>query len=542
MKLARCRAIALLHLTAALCAGIATGFGGFIAVWLFNPLLGYQLQQAYYPRINVETVANMVAMDSAAQEELWVKRILMGAEQANVFSDEMIGSPGAPKPFIQYDDLSKVDGQTIHIPTLAPLGGPGAQGEALRSGNEEKLRIGGFPVQIGRQWYGVGITDVAQNETVIGAQFDNVANKLLRMRLGRKISEDMMENLINAASTSGVNITRPNYKPNREALKSADVVNTPVITASGLLLSSLGGRPVTTIRNTAGGLVEQFLFFSTQFALAPLATETAYLQALQFGSYRGQGNPIFRGDFADWNGHGIYRWYVRDHEAYGPVGSVLVPRAFLGTAIPADDLAHNITGGGDNNGATLVPAPNYFEAFSNAPWTFTNGLTIAADTSTTRYLAILNLTGATAGQIGIYSYNTNNGNVITMLNRLRAAPAGISLSTIGHITWGTAPWTTAFLTDSHPVGSLIVEINSYGVPWCYSLMLGQMAGICGYGSLKGRNAKAARTEEHRNHGMDHGIGVETVFGTAATKRADGKFPNFVVVESTYPIQGFPTVT
>lgn len=543
MKFNYRRAIALLHLATALAVLFASqNIAAFFAVWLVNPLLTQQLG-ASYNKINVLTYANEIAMNPKAAEELWVKRILMGAEQANVFSDEMIGGPGSSKPFVQYDDLTKVDGNTINIPTVAPLGGPGAQGEGDRSGNEEKLRIGGFPCKIGRQWFGIGITDVAQEETVVGSQWDNLSNKLLRARLGRKISEDLMMGLIQAAKTSGINMVRPNFKGSRDLLKSADVMSTNTITKSGLVLSGLGGKPVGTIKNDAGGFVEQFLFFGTQFAFAPLGSESAYLQALQYAENRGKGNPIFRGDFVDWNGHGIYRWYVRDHEAYGPVGSVIQPRAFLGSAIPADNNAYDITGGGDATGAALIPAPNYFEAFSNAPWTYTNGLTVAADTTTVRYVAIYNLTGANAGKIGLYTYTVNNGNKLTMASRLRAAAAGIAVTTFpgSGITWNVAPWLLANLTDSHPVGSLILEVNSFGVPFCYTLGLGEMAGICGYGSLKGRNARAARTEEHRNHGMDHGIGVETVFGSCATQRADGKYPNFVVIEHAYPADGFPTV-
>ena len=544
MNLTKRRLIAGLHLGTALAVLFATqSAAAFFAVAAVNPLMTYQLG-ASYNKINTTTYGNMIAQNAKAAEELWVKRILMGAEQANVFSDEMIGGPGSGKPFIQYDDLTKVDGNTINIPTIAPLGGPGAQGEGDRSGNEEKLRIGGFPCKIGRQWFGLGITDVAEEETVIGSQFDNLSNKLLRTRLGRKISEDLMKSLVNAAQVAGLNLVRPNFKGGRDLLKSADVISTSTITKGGLVLSGMGGKPVGTIKNSAGGMVEQFLFFGTQYAFAPLGSESAYLQALQYAENRGKGNPIFRGDFVDWNGNGIYRWYIRDHEAYGPVGSVLQPRAFLGSAIPADNNAYDITGGGDATGAALVPAPNYFEAFSNAPWTYTNGNTIPADTTTVRYVAIYNLTGANAGKIGLYTYTTNNGNKLTMASRLRAVAGGIAVTTFpgSNITWNVAPWLLANLTDSHPVGSLVLEVNASGVPFCYTLGLGEMAGICGYGSLKGRNARAARTEEHRNHGMDHGIGVETVFGSCATQRADGKYPNFVVIESAYPADGFPTVT
>jgi len=132
----------------------------FFSVAHVNPVLG-----ASYSKVNVTTVANLVAQDAKAQEELWIKRIMMGADQSNVFYDNMIGGPGSGKPFIRNDDLTKVDGNTINIPTMAGLGGPGTQGEGDRIGNEEKLRIGSFPVRIGRQWYGVGITDVSSKSS-----------------------------------------------------------------------------------------------------------------------------------------------------------------------------------------------------------------------------------------------------------------------------------------------------------------------------------------------------------------------------------------
>lgn len=521
--------------------------GHYAGAWLtahlpvFTPVLC-----SSYTRINASTLANLVALDPKAKEELWVKRVMMGAENENVFSDNMMGGPGSGKPFIQFDDMKKVDGDTINVPTLAGLGGPGTQGEGDRIGNEEKLRIGSFPVQIGRQWYGVGITDVAIEETVVGGQWDNIVNGLLRTRLGRKKTEDML--MVLKANASGTNTIRPSYKGTRELLRTADTVGTTTITRAGLVLSGLGGKPVKVGKSATGAMIEEFLYFGSQYALSALKSESAYLEALQNAGVRGDMNPLFKGDYTSWDGHGIYRWYLRDHDSYGAVGSTIQPRAFLGTAITADDTAQDITGGGDSTGATILPAPLYFEFFSNALYTFSNGQTVAADTATDRYVAIQNLTGSNAGKIGFYNYRVNNGNKLTMRQRLRSAASGISLTTVGNVVYDVAPWvaagsgTFAGITDAHPSGSLIVETNSYGVPFCGSLMLAEMAGIAGHGSLKGRSAMGARTEEHRNHGMDHAIGLETVFGTAVAKRTDGKTPGYVYIESACPTDGFPTVT
>lgn len=518
----------------------------FVATVNYNPVLGPS-----YAKINVSTVANLLALDSKAQEELWVKRVMMGADQDNVFSDHMIGSPGSGKPFIRMDDLTKVDGNTINIPTMAPLGGPGTQGEGDRTGNEEKIRISSFPCRIGRQWYGVGITDVAKEETVIGSQFDNIVNVLLRKRLGKKKTEDML--MVLKATATASNIIRPNFKSTREQLRSADTIGTQTIVKASLVLSGLGGIPVkieTSSRQSGGAVksfIEEFLFFGHQYALATLKAEPAYLQALQNAGMRGDKNPLFTGDFTDWDGNGIYRWLLRDHDAYGPVGSTLLPRAFLGTAIAPGTATFSITGGGDTTGATLLPAPNYFEFFSNALYTFTNGNSVAADVTTVRYVGIMNLTGVDAGKVGFYSYQVNTGNILTVVGRLGSAASGIRVTTLGGVIYNTAPWVAAGsgnfagLTETHPAGSLIFEVNSVGQSFCGSLMLAEMAGVCGHGRLKGRSAIAARTTQEGNHNMDHGIGVETVYGSAATKRTDGKTPNYVYVESAYNIDGLPAV-
>lgn len=535
-----------LYLAVSICAlTLSSVAQAFVETAHVNPIIG-----GSYTRPNVSTIVNLLALDAKASEEIWVKRVLMGADQENIFSDNMIGASGSGKPFIRMDDLTKVDGNTMNISNIAQLGGPGSQGEGDRVGNEEKIRISSFPVRIGRQWYGVGITDVAKEETVIGGQFDNLVNMLLRKRLGKKKTEDML--MILKASATQSNIVRPNFKSTREQLKTADTVGTSTISKAGLVISGLGGTPVTISKSKVGAPIEQFLFFGHQHGLVSLKSEAAYLAALQNAAVRGESNVLFKGDFTSWDGHGIYRWMLRDHDAYGAVGSTLLARAFLGTAIASGTAAVTITGGGDTTGATLTPAPKYFEFFSNALYLFTNGNSVAADTTTARYALIMELTGANAGKIGFFQFKVNDGNTLLTTINLASAISGTNHTTVGNVVWNTGPWvaagsgTFAGLIDHASVGistgALIVETNSYGVPFCGSLMLGEMAGICGHGSLKGRSAMGARTFQEGNHNMDHGIGIETVYGTAATKRTDGKTPNYVYVESAYPIDGLPTVT
>jgi hypothetical protein len=501
---------------------------------------------AAYEQIHAQDVAALVAQDSEAQEKLWVKTVLQGSDQENIFADNMMGGPGSGKALIIQNDLKVVEGNTINIPTIAPLGGAGVQGSGARRGNEEQIRSTLFPVKIGRWWFGVAIKDTAKEETVIGSQFDQLVNAMLRKRAGRKKTEDCLMTMRGYAQSS--NTVRPNFKPTREALKTADVVTTSVIRKAGLVLSGLGGTPMQLASGKAGDSVEQFLFLGTQYGLDPLNGDTNYLEALRHAAEKGQVNPMFKGDYTSWVGHGIYRWYLRDHDAFGPVGSAIQPRAFLGGAIAATVNNVTISGGGSAAAAGVVPAPQYFEDFSNALYTFSNGNTIAADVTTLRYLAIQNLTGVDAGKIGFYSYKVNTGAAITTFKRLRAAANTDAATTIGNVTWDVAPWLAAGdsaqfmgLTDAHPEGSLIVETNSYGVPFGYSVMLAEGALVGGHGRLRNRNAAGARVEELQDYGMDHGIGIEYVFGVAARERTDGKLPCFVLVEHTIPMDGWPTI-
>lgn len=520
---------------------------------LLAPVKGLAQFGVSYDVINATSSASLLALDAKAQEELWVKRVLMGADQDNVLCDNMIGGVGSGKPFVTYDDLSKVDGNTIHVPTVAPLGGPGVQGDAERVGSEETIRSTLFPVKIGRWWCGMGIKNVAMSETVIGSQFDNLANMMLRKRLGRKKQEDML--MVLRANAQTTNTARPNFKPSRESLRSNDVFGTSLITKAGLILSSLGGKPVKIGKDEAGAPIESYLMFGHQHGMLPLSSESNYLEAQRHAAVKGGSNVLFRGGHTEWDGHTIYRWLLRDHDAYGPVGSALLPRAFLGTAITANDEAFTLRGGGSTDASSVVPAPQFFEDFSNFTYTLTNGNTLGAS-ATERYLAIQNLTGNAAGKIGIYAYTVNSGNTITITKRLRAAGDvtgdNISYTQVGNIYWDTNvnnPWIStgdtdagfAGLTDSHPVGSLIVEINSYGVPFCYSLALAEMAAICGHGSIKGKNAKAARTDYTAPHDTAVAIGVETAFGVNVVERTDTKLPGYVLMEHAYPIDGFPQV-
>jgi hypothetical protein len=478
-----------------------------------------------YPVINTTTVSNLTTMTAKAREELWVRRIVLGSDrmyQDNPFADGMLGKPGSGRPIVNVMETEKVAGNTVNIPTVAGLGGPPVMGEGDRIGNEQKLRIGNFQVQIGRFWFGVGFTAVARDETVIGGRLDEIVNTGLKELMAKKKSDDIMMKIINKSGTSGRNYLLPDGCNSRADLVSASVMSTSLISRTGLQITSNGGKPMRVGKDEAGSTFSNHLILGANLGWIPLDTEDAYLEARIKGGVRGTDNTIFTGRYDDWLGHGIYRWEHIDHGNYGPVGSPLVPRGFLGVAITGATTSTVVQGGGSNDAASVSPAPLYFGYFSNAPWTFANGETIAADNSTTRYLRIQNPNNS----YGVFPYITNDGNQITI------SGAAISI--------GIGTETTNFV-----VGALIQECNAAGVPFCRFLGLAQEAIATGAGTINGNKADpqvGKRTEEHRNHDMDHAIGVEAVWGCNAVQRPDLVYPGFVVIEAALPTPGAPIIS
>lgn len=502
-----------------------------------------------YPVINTTTVTDLTTLTSKAREELWVRRIVLGADriyQDNPFADNFTGRVDSAKPdpkqlkkaIVQLTETEKVAGNTINVPTVAGFGGPGVAGEGNRIGSEQKIIVGNFPVSIGRYWFGVGFTAVSRDETLIGGRLDQTINDGLRTLMAKKKSDDHMVRMLAAADTvtGARNLLLPEGVGLFSELKSADVLSTNMIALAGQVLPGLGGIPMDTTSDSGGSVGECFTLFAVDKSLTDLSVEPAYLNAQKDAGVRGEANRCFKGGFSMWDGHGIYRWINRDHANKGPVGSPLVARALLGaveTAGPtyvSTDTGLTVAsgtiihGGGYAWSSTDVPTPQYFEFFQNAPYTYFNGNTIAAVTGTTRHLIIINRDGT----FGVWPYAVNNGNKITINGAtLAVGPSGKRTSTYHR-------------------GAVIMQCNILGTVIGRSLFLGAEAVVCGAGSINGNKVDTQmgkRTEEHRNHDMDHAIGCEAVWGNAAVQRAgDNAYPNFLVLWHAVSVPGAPTIT
>lgn len=532
-----------IRLTVATLACTAFGWLGLLAFFLnpagVSPILGA------YPRLNTELKSDATTQTSLSQEQLWAKAAISHSmqtlHQQNPFADGLSGTPLSGKIMVNTPELAKVNGTIVNIPTVAGanaggvVGGKGSSTTGDRVGNANKFQVGNFQVQVGVYWNGIGLGATARDETVIGGYWDSFSKDVLQNYMAKKMSDDCMMRLREkagavAGTTLGRNYILPDGATSRATLKSQHVVSGALIRKAQTQLSRNGGIPASLGATDSGGSkVKQYLYMATDGALASLDLDAAYQNAFNYSAAGGDGNSVFTGDLRAFRGQAIYRWYQLDHPNIEAVGSPLEPRAFLGAGITGVDLAV-IQGGGNATGAAYATAgglkPQFFQFFSNAPYSYWNGLTIAADTSTDRYLTILNPDGT----FGVYNFRTNDGNQIT----IRGARIAI-----------TSNSTLATQTNVHVAGALIYECNILGTPICWQLNLAQEALFAGAGQIDGTvqsPLSARRTFYAAPHDTEFEIGLEAKWGCEVFTRQDGTYPNMVVTETALPVPGGPIIS
>ena len=96
----------------------------------------------------------------------------------------------------------------------------------------------------------------------------------------------------------------------------------------------------------------------------------------------------------------------------------------------------------------------------------------------------------------------------------------------------TGVWANANLSRQHPVGSLIVECNSYGTPIGRTVVLGATSALRGYGRFTNE-----RTEEMFDGDFIRKCYLTSIFGQTPFMRPDGKYPNYAVVEHAIAYAG-----
>lgn len=482
-----------------------------------------------------------------SQEINWMMEVLLAQRSMSNPVYDLIGGIGSAKPVMEVMNFKKTKGDTIVVTLDRPLGGLGTQGAATTNrllDNIEDTLHATYTAKVGLMAKAVGGEQIMLTQTVIGTDWDQRNKKKLKEWFSVQMANEIQFEMFKRMHSR--NTLYAGGKTSRNALTSADTLGLGTFTAARDLLVRNQAKPCAVGTSKAGGKIFKYFFLSNNVAMGALEEAPQYINLLANAGVRGDANLLFSGGQPEWRGSLLHSWNIEDGTQIGPLGAPVAPRAYLGIQLPAEsdtDLSNNpITAH-----ATDTNAP-FFQYFPNAQFVGHEGEKIAADTSTTRYLAMPIKSGAEAGKIAIYSYTINNGNRIlgtgNTIKRLGSSASGDIATTVGDMTYGSGAWTSdTVATGAVPVGTEIIPVNSKGQPFTTTFGLGQNAILSGWGSLdsNGGQVPGQRLVEKQDFGRLFALGWQQVWGCRATEDANNLVNGYVVIESAYNPDGWPTI-
>jgi len=481
---------------------------------------------------NTGTSLSAMAPDSV--RKLWHKGVLVG-EQTEDFFAQLEGDR-KDSPIRTITDTSKGAGQTITFTTGSGYYGRGKQGDAMFTTltDYEKRQISSFQLKVDWLRHATSINMRAEEVMGLRDEISSQDNVELGKWLGRKKSDQLFATFQLLLPSN--NILYASSKT-RDTLLSADTLDWNEIVRMGTTLQPLGGKPANIVRSGAKSApIFSNIVIGTVPALSSLKIDSAYLTLRAQAETRGAENTIFKGGYANVDGHVIKEYNPLDHDGVGAVGSFLNPRAFLATPIVSGGAAaaFDVIGGGADNLSNTRTDIDFFQYFDGFAYPFLENVGGSAFTpaSITRYLIIYNKTdsaaGGDAGKWGFYSYTTgNNGQKINVTARL------VNGTPLGGVTWNTA-----LNTLNHPTGSIIIQANSKGVPIGSSLMIGASAALRGYGMFRGENMT-----QKQEGGFITERYIVSVFGQKLYTDRAGRVPSCIRLDHavSYPDLNLPVV-
>lgn len=481
------------------------------------------------------TGAALAAMSPESVRIIWQKTADV-FEQTEDFWGKFEGE-SLDSPIHVINDTSKGVGMTFRITSMAGFYGRGKSGDALFNAASDFERT------------------VINNNEFTADYLRNAYSRTQRMdeKMGmvNELSSGQVEQLgkwmgreksARAGMTfvlkgGAANLMYPGSNSSESTITSADGLSYNDILAMGQALKPMGGKPceIGTVR---GNPVHKYCVVGTTPGLFSLKQDSDYKQILREAGPREKydANPLFEGGYMELDGHIIKEHNPIDPDGDAWSGSWFNAKAFLGEAISPGTTVFDIKGGGSFN-STLV---DYFRFFPNFAFEFTS-TDVYTPGSTVQYLLIVNPKNAATdpGKVGMYSYTTgNNGNKITIVNRLGSAASGARVTTLGSVTWDTGVWAGKH-TDTHPVDATIILCNAKGVPIGDTVMFGAMAMLRGYGQFRN-----SRTQWNVDGDFETRNYIKTVFGQVLRKNVNNKYPGYIRLRHAiaYPELGLPTVS
>lgn len=466
---------------------------------------------------NVMTLATAVAQNSDVKGKLWSRLLEVGANTKDDFA-MFEGETDSDKPFWRRQDLKADGGDKVVFSTIGEASGPGARGEVELTGRTSKAHMGAYTAQVDYFRDAVEVTKKQIKFLAAGKSLETVLMGMLSRKMGRKRMYDMMHCLFR---TTNATFFRPNNRTSRDTIRHTDVLTPSFLVEGQARLQGIGAKPINVSKSKSGSEVWRYMVFAGQAAMTDIRNSTSYQNALLQAQARSDENPLFTGRLVDWQGMALFEHIVVDPDTNDPIGSPILPKAKLGTAITAANTTF-VLAGGINQTTHPNTLSEYFRDFPGYDYLFTEDQTADPDANT-YYFWVLNITGGSAGKAGFYAYtgSANTGNTIGAVTaRLRAAASGIAATTVGNITWDST-----YHTDSHPVGSVIIPANAYGVPIGRSFIFGAGAALRPYGSVK-----ADPIYQDRDYKFVKGMGYEGIWGQRAALDTQNVPRGYMVLE------------
>lgn len=507
--------------------------------------------------INVVDWATRLSYSADTQEIGWQKTIVLGQRgRHNPFSG-LIGGIEGMKPITQVMDFRALKGQQIVVTLDRPLGGAGTQGPASLQrvvGREENVRHATYRCTVGLMAHMVAGEQLVQTETVIGTDWDNRQRKKLTEWFAWKQGDDIQFEMI--VKSHARNTVYPNNKTSVDQLGTADYLNLATVTRNKEILNANQAGPFDISRSESGAEILTYLLMGPSKAYSGMSASNSYQQLLSNADMRGDNNKLFKGGLPRYLGTHLYDWAVEDGTQVGPLAAPCAPIAYLGVALPTNGTTapYQIQGGGNAINAADTSNPLFFQYYGAAQYIGHEGIKQAATTNVTYYLAAQIITGADTGKIAFFSYQVNNGNQITVLNRLDPSTSGILVPTLGSMTYAGM---TALVgvngfqgvsTGAVPVGSILYQVNAKGVPYVRTFGFGRNAILTGYGALaanqgygSGGGSPGQRLFEAQDAGRLFSVGWQQVWGSTATQDANNMTNAYTMTLSAYQPNGWPDI-
>jgi hypothetical protein len=469
----------------------------------------------------------LAAMDPEGVRQLWQE----GADIFEQTADFWTKLEGGKDAIVEtVTDLSKGVGQKIGFTTRSGFYDEPHMGEELFEEKEdfEERLINTDTLTVDFIRHATRSTQRMEEVMGMRGEIRSHDNEDLGDWMGRWKSEALFMSCINKVPST--NIVFANNK-SFATLNSDDVVDWDEIVSLGAQMERMGGLPAMTGRATNGNPIYRNAFVSTGDGLLGLEQDPSFKLAIQNTHNEASAKMYFDGGYTDVRGHVITKYQPIDHDGEGAIGSPLNPKAVLGVAIATGTVGFDIKGGGNPVSAAKTKKL-YFKFFPGHAYRFSYTDTFAPATED-RYVVIINPPNAPVdpNRFGFYKYTTgNNGNLITVTQRLAGTASGAAATTVGTVAWNAGKNTTV-----HPEGALILPATANGTVYGRSLMLGRRALRRGYGMYRNK-----RSQETHNGDFVTDRFITTVIGQAPRRDRLGRVPGVYVLVHAVPYAGIPT--